>query len=61
MIFIELTSWVALSDRHGAIGSTSRTAGTSGTTPKMQHRRAVVGFWGDCTSGTATAATIAPL
>ncbi|MEG3970131.1 hypothetical protein QUA00_21265 [Microcoleus sp. T2B6] len=47
MIFIELTSWVALSDRHGAIGSTSRTAGTVGTASKLQDRRAVVRFWGD--------------
>ncbi|MEG5058778.1 MULTISPECIES: hypothetical protein [unclassified Microcoleus] len=44
MIFIELTSWVALSDRHGAIDSTLATADMGGTAPKMQERRAVVRF-----------------
>ncbi|MEG3906919.1 MULTISPECIES: hypothetical protein [unclassified Microcoleus] len=37
MIFIELTSWVALSDRDRAIGSTSPTAGTAATAPKLHH------------------------
>ncbi|MEG4030044.1 MULTISPECIES: hypothetical protein [unclassified Microcoleus] len=37
MIFIELTSWVALSDRHGAIVSTSPTLGTAATAPKLHH------------------------
>jgi len=60
VILVELTSWVALSDRHGAIDSTSRTAGTVGTASKLHHRRAVVGFWGDWMAGTGNAGTVAP-
>ncbi|WP_242717102.1 hypothetical protein [Microcoleus vaginatus] len=37
VIFIESTSWVALSDRHGAIGSTLATADMGGTAPKLHH------------------------